>query len=220
MSTGCDDRRVNLVDIHTNLRSRTRSYLLDVLNGVELVAWVDTLRRVASEEINIHLHAADLLDNRNALVLGNAGINGRFVNYEDTAIENADIYINGTLVASTDENGHFRFKMKSGSYIMEIRYAYGFTRYVGLSITDHDIVLDDKQAIKMIACDFNKDGKIDAADQSLFTLVIFSKKGDASYLKFVDLNNDGCINAKDYIIIEKLIGTDSLTYSYPELTIA
>lgn len=146
--------------------------------------------------------------------------NGRFVNYEDTAIENADIYINGTLVASTDEYGHFRFKMKSGTYIMEIRYAYGFTRYVGLSITDHDIVLDDKQAIKMIACDFNKDGKIDAADQSLFTLVIFSKKGDASYLKFVDLNNDGCINAKDYIIIEKLIGTDSLTYSYPELTIA
>lgn len=146
--------------------------------------------------------------------------NGRFVNYEDTAIENADIFINGALVASTDENGHFRFKMKSGSYIMEIRYAYGFTRYVGLSITDHDIVLDDKQAIKMIACDFNKDGKIDAADQSLFTLVIFSKKGDASYLKFVDLNNDGCINAKDYIIIEKLIGTDSLTYSYPELTIA
>lgn len=146
--------------------------------------------------------------------------NGKAYNFEDTSLENADIYIDGTLVASTDENGHFRFKMKSGNYIMEIRYAYGFTRFVGLSITDHDIILTDKQAIKLVACDFNKDGVINAADQELFMLVIFSKKGDVSYLKFVDLNNDGCINAKDYVIVEKMIGSNFLTYMYPELTLS
>lgn len=145
---------------------------------------------------------------------------GKVVSLGNTSIENADIYINGSLVASTDENGHFKFKMKAGNYIMEIRYAYGFSRYVGLSITDHDISLTDKEAIRIVACDFNKDGAIDSADQALFMLVTSSKKGDASYLKFVDLNNDGVINAKDYMIIERFIGSNALTYQYPELTIS
>lgn len=144
---------------------------------------------------------------------------GKEINNENTALENAEIVIDGNVVARTDENGHFRFKMKTGVYLMEIRYIYGFTRYVGLSITDHDIKLSDYEPITIVACDFNKDGMIDAADQSLFMLVTASKEGDTSYLKFVDLNNDGYINAKDYVIIGRFYGQTAGTYQYPQRNI-
>lgn len=137
-------------------------------------------------------------------------------NNENMAIENAEIVINDNVVAKTDENGYFRFKMKSGTYIMEVRYIYGFTRYIGLSVTDHDVTLSDYDPITIVACDFNRDGVIDAEDQSLFMLVIASKEGDTSYLKFIDLNNDGYINAKDYVIIKRLYGQTATTYQYPQ----
>lgn len=145
---------------------------------------------------------------------------GKAINNENTAVENAEIVINGDVVARTDENGNFRFKMKSGLYVMEVRYIYGFSRYLVLSVTDHDIKLSDYEPITIVACDFNKDGVIDAADQSLFMLVIASKEGDTSYLKFIDLNNDGYINAKDYIIIGRFYGETVLTYQYPARNIS
>lgn len=145
---------------------------------------------------------------------------GKAINNENTAVENAEIVINGDVVARTDENGNFRFKMKSGLYVMEVRYIYGFSRYLVLSVTNHDIKLSDYEPITIVACDFNKDGVIDAADQSLFMLVIASKEGDTSYLKFIDLNNDGYINAKDYIIIGRFYGETVLTYQYPARNIS
>lgn len=138
---------------------------------------------------------------------------------ENTAIENAELVINGNVVAKTDEDGHFRFKMKTGVYMLEVRYLYGFTRYLALSITDHDVIVSDNDPIKIVACDFNRDGIIDAADQTLFTLVTASKEGDVSYLKAVDINNDGYINARDYVIIGRFKGQTATTYQYPERNI-
>ena len=44
VGTSSNHRRVNLIDVLTNLRGRTRGYLLNVLYCVLFVTWVDTFR--------------------------------------------------------------------------------------------------------------------------------------------------------------------------------
>lgn len=137
---------------------------------------------------------------------------------ENFGIENANIVIDGNVVARTDEYGRFSFNIKSGSYMVDIVYNFGFTRTVGLTVSDGDVIISD--AIKIVACDFNKDKKIDSADQNLFRIIVSSKKGDPAYLSYVDLNHDGYINAKDYLIIQSFDGIDACSYIYPELNLA
>lgn len=137
---------------------------------------------------------------------------------ENFGIENANIVIDGNVVARTDEYGRFSFNIKSGSYMVDIVYSFGFTRTVGLTVSDGDVLIDEP--IKIVACDFNKDKKIDSADQNLFRIIVSSKKGDPAYLSYVDLNHDGYINAKDYLIIQSFDGIDACSYIYPELNLA
>ncbi|WP_297142731.1 leucine-rich repeat protein [uncultured Eubacterium sp.] len=137
---------------------------------------------------------------------------------ENFGIENANIVIDGNVVARTDEYGRFSFNIKSGSYMVDIVYNFGFTRTVGLTVSDGDVIISEP--IKIVACDFNKDKKIDSADQNLFRIIVSSKKGDPAYLSYVDLNHDGYINAKDYLIIQSFDGIDAYSYIYPELNLA
>ena len=137
---------------------------------------------------------------------------------ENFGIENANIVIDGNVVARTDEYGRFSFNIKSGSYMVDIVYNFGFTRTVGLTVSDGDVIIGDP--IKIVACDFNKDKKIDSADQNLFRIIVSSKKGDPAYLSYVDLNHDGYINAKDYLIIQSFDGINACSYIYPELNLA
>lgn len=137
---------------------------------------------------------------------------------ENFGIENANIVIDGNVVARTDEYGRFSFNIKSGSYMVDIVYSFGFTRTVGLTVSNGDVLIDEP--IKIVACDFNKDKKIDSADQNLFRIIVSSKKGDPAYLSYVDLNHDGYINAKDYLIIQSFDGIDACSYIYPELNLA
>ena len=55
-----------------------------MLHCVLLVAGVDTLGAVATIEIHIHLQAANLLHDRDALVFGNAGIDGALIDHHIT----------------------------------------------------------------------------------------------------------------------------------------
>ena len=137
---------------------------------------------------------------------------------ENFGIENANIVIDGNVVARTDEYGRFSFNIKSGSYMVDIVYNFGFTRTVGLTVSDGDVIISEP--IKIVACDFNKDKKIDSADQNLFRIIVSSKKGDPAYLSYVDLNHDGYINAKDYLIIQSFDGINACSYIYPELNLA
>ena len=137
---------------------------------------------------------------------------------ENFGIENANIVIDGNVVARTDEYGRFSFNIKSGSYMIDIVYNFGFTRTVGLTVSDGDVIISEP--IKIVACDFNKDKKIDSADQNLFRIIVSSKKGDPAYLSYVDLNHDGYINAKDYLIIQSFDGINACSYIYPELNLA
>ena len=103
----------------------------------------------------------------------------------------------------------------SPTKIIEKAHQIGLT---AIALTDHDVVFT--KPIRIVACDFNKDGRVDSADQNLFRIIVSSKKGDPAYLSYVDLNHDGYINAKDYLIIQYFEGTDALTYPYDELNLA
>lgn len=129
---------------------------------------------------------------------------------------NCSVVIDGMTVATTDADGNFSFSLETGSYLAQLEYAFGFTRTICLVVEDEDI---DCGSIPIIGCDFNKDGRIDDVDTKLFNMVISSQADDPSYLYYVDMNNDGYINAKDLIYIKKSAGLDSAKYQYSEIII-
>ncbi len=131
-------------------------------------------------------------------------------------VRNCSIVIDGVTVANTDSEGNFSFSIETGSYIAQLEYAFGFTRTICIVVENEDITCGD---IPIIGCDFNKDGKIDEKDIKLFNMVISSQADDPAYLYYVDMNNDGYINAKDLRYIRKCSGLDSAKYQYPEFII-
>ncbi|MFR5877099.1 MAG: leucine-rich repeat protein, partial [Eubacterium sp.] len=134
-----------------------------------------------------------------------------------TPAKNVNIIIDGFTVATTDSDGKFTFELETGVYEAQLKYAYGFTRTIYILVEDKDIIYDSP--IPIIGCDFNKDGKIDNDDLTLFQYIVSSKRDDVSYLEFVDMNNDGYINAKDRMYINSCIGLNAKTMHYSEIII-
>ena len=132
-------------------------------------------------------------------------------------VRRADIVIDGKTVASSDDDGRFSFKIETGSYTAQIKYAYGYTRTVGIKVENDDVSF--ATPISIVACDFNKDGKIDETDAEMFSYVMSTSKNDLAYLDYCDLNHDGYINAKDRVIVMSFMGTDAKTYKYELVTI-
>lgn len=132
-------------------------------------------------------------------------------------VRRADIVIDGKTVASSDDDGRFSFKIETGAYTAQIKYAYGYTRTVGIKVENDDVSF--ATPISIVACDFNKDGKIDKSDIEIFSYVLSTSVNDLAYLDYCDLNHDGYINAKDMAIMKKFIGTSAQTYEYEILTI-
>lgn len=126
----------------------------------------------------------------------------------------ADIIINGFTVATTDQDGNFRFALESGTYEMTVHYAYGFDRTVYISVGDRDVVCG---SIPIIGCDWNKDGRIDNADYIMFKIIFNAYIGSPSYLEYVDMNHDGFINIRDMVIVERCMGLNQNNYAYPQL---
>lgn len=127
-----------------------------------------------------------------------------------------NIKIDNETVAVTDDNGEFSFSIESGVYELVINYTYGFDRTIHVVANTEDL---DVGAVPLIACDWNKDGKIDNNDLNLFRLVISSKIDDAAYLNFVDMNNDGTIDIRDLIYMNNVNGIDSENFTYPTIVI-
>lgn len=132
-------------------------------------------------------------------------------------VKNVSVVIDNSVEAVTDENGMFTLTLETGTYEATLTYAYGFTRTVYIVVEDEDINFETPIAI--IGCDFNKDGKIDKDDLTLFSYVVSAKKDDPSYLAFVDMNNDGYINVKDRAYIQACSGIDSETFEYSNVII-
>ncbi|MBE6741500.1 MAG: hypothetical protein E7570_04265 [Ruminococcaceae bacterium] len=133
--------------------------------------------------------------------------------------KNVSIEINGMTVATTDKNGDFSFDIETGTYEAYLKYAYGFTRKIYIVVDNSDIDISD-EPIEIIGCDFNKDGTINDDDITLFKMIISAKENDPSYLAFVDLNNDGYINAKDLLYIRNQSGISASGFKYEQKIIS
>lgn len=131
-------------------------------------------------------------------------------------VRNASLMIDGVVVAKTDKDGRFELVLETGTYEVQITYAYGFTRTIYIVVEDEDLEYDP---IPIIACDFNRDGKINNEDLALFRMVISSSANDLSYLDYVDMNGDGFINGKDLGYIIACNGINSNDYTYSEVVI-
>ena len=142
----------------------------------------------------------------------------KYANQGLSPARGANIVINDMVVATSDENGAFSFEIETGTYEAHIRYAYGFTRNIYIQVKNADIEYDEP--IVIIGCDFSKDGRIDDEDIKLFSMIISAKKNDPSYLRFVDMNGDGYINAKDMSYINACRGLTSQGFRYPQLIIS
>lgn len=125
-------------------------------------------------------------------------------------VYSASIIVDGYKVATTDEDGKFSLTLQTGVHEVSIRYSYGIERTFYIVAEDRDI---NCGSIPIIACDWDKNNVIDEEDIELFKLVISSKPTDPSYLRFVDLNGDGYINAKDMAIIRSCMKYDPAQYN-------
>ncbi len=133
----------------------------------------------------------------------------------NNAISGARIVCDGNVIAVTDKDGNFEVSLDSGVYELTIKYTYGIDRTIFVVVGNSNV---DCGTISVVGCDFNKDGVVNNDDYVLFMYVISCKVDDESYLNFVDLNNDGYINAKDRIIVNSCLGIDG-TFSYETLVI-
>lgn len=128
----------------------------------------------------------------------------------------ADILLNGYTLATTDEKGNFSLQLKSGTYALTVRYAYGFSRTLYVVVSDRDLQCG---SVPVIGCDWNKDGKIDDQDYYMFKLIFGTHQGLAGYLSYVDMNHDGMINTRDMIFVERCMGLQAGSFAYTPLVI-
>lgn len=128
----------------------------------------------------------------------------------------ADVLLNGYTLATTDEKGNFSLQLKSGTYALTVRYAYGFSRTLYVVVSDRDLQCG---SVPVIGCDWNKDGKIDDQDYYMFKLIFGTHQGQAGYLSYVDMNHDGMINTRDMIFVERCMGLQAGSFAYTPLVI-
>lgn len=133
-----------------------------------------------------------------------------------TPVRGAQISIAGEVIAETDTDGCFTLSLETGTYEATISYTYGFDRKIFIIVEDSDI---EYGSIPIIGCDWNSDGIINDDDMHIFRLTISSEAEDASYLNFVDMDNNGYINAKDYAYIRLFNGFDNAKYQYVTVVI-
>ena len=131
-------------------------------------------------------------------------------------VKDVKIVIDNMVMDTTDENGNFELTLETGVYEATLKYAFGFDRTVYIIVEDKDIICNP---ISMYACDFNKDGIIDDTDMKLFSMVISSGRDDVSYLRYVDLNNDGYINGRDQTYIRLCYGASVNNTNYSTVII-
>ena len=147
-------------------------------------------------------------------------VTGRIVIADDKAFSRgvaparkACVMEGDNIIAETNENGEFSLTLESGIHILKLHYAFGFDRTIIAIVENEDLACGD---IPILGCDFNRDGAIGDEDTKLFRIALSSKKNDPAYLDYVDLNNDGVINARDYIILKTFntCTNDGTRYDY------
>lgn len=120
----------------------------------------------------------------------------------NTPIKNAKITLNNGISAVTGADGRFTLQnVPAGNYTATITYDYGITRNVNVTVTDHNV--DFKDAVALIACDFDKNGVISSSDTTIISKASISLDGITQY-PYCDLDGNKMISSSDSVIVNVL----------------
>lgn len=112
-------------------------------------------------------------------------------------LSNVSIYVDGTLSGRTDEKGEFKMNFGNGTYEVHLTHPSSLDKSFTFTVNNGNVTIDEP--IAMIACDWEKDGYINAKD--------FAKLKHADTIYGYDLNGDTYINA-----VEENIFKNCLSY--------
>lgn len=110
-------------------------------------------------------------------------------------LANVSITINDELVAVTDKNGMFYINLGNGNYTAHLTHPSGFDRTISFTVENRSVTIE--KPIPMIACDWYKDGIINAKD--------YAKLINSDTVYGYDMNGDYLINDTEYKIFENCI---------------
>ena len=125
----------------------------------------------------------------------------------------------GTAIsATTDDNGMFVLEnVPNGTYTATINYKYGFDRTFTIVVNGADVT--STTMVGIVACDFAKNGTINASDYSVYAACINASTGSANYDAGVDITRNGTINASDYSIYASFINKTAAGLALEDVTI-
>lgn len=118
-----------------------------------------------------------------------------FTSKNNYPLSNVSITINGELVAVTDKNGEFNINLNSGNYTAYLTHPSGFDKVIEFTVDNRSVTIE--KPIPLIACDWHKDGIINAKD--------YAKLKNTDTIYGYDMNGDYLINDIEYEIFENCI---------------
>ena len=126
----------------------------------------------------------------------------------------------GKVISSvTDFEGCFSLlEVPSGTYTATVTYKYGFDRTFTIIVNGADVI--SSTMVGIVACDFSKNGTINASDYSVYASCINSTSASSNYDSGVDLTGNGTINASDYSIYSAFINQSANSIIYEPITVS
>ena len=136
-------------------------------------------------------------------VLALANTSGKLAGDKFTVI-GCDVIINGETVATTGQDGTFTIpSLAAGKYTATLSYQYGFDRNITIEVKDGNV---DLGSVGMVACNFNKDAKIDGTDANVYKKSSGKRSTATGYNAACDFNHDGSVDGTDANIYKAFSG--------------
>ena len=136
-------------------------------------------------------------------VLALANTSGKLAGDKFTVI-GCNVIINGETVATTGQDGTFTIpSLAAGKYTATLSYQYGFDRNITIEVKDGNV---DLGSYGMVACNFNKDAKIDGTDANVYKKSSGKRSTATGYNAACDFNHDGSVDGTDANIYKAFSG--------------
>ena len=136
-------------------------------------------------------------------VLALANTTGKVAGNAFTVV-GCDVVINGETVATTGQDGTFTIpSLAAGKYTATLSYQYGFDRNITIEVKDGNV---DLGSYGMVACNFNKDAKIDGTDANVYKKSSGKRSTATGYNAACDFNHDGSVDGTDANIYKAFSG--------------
>ena len=125
-------------------------------------------------------------------------------------LDNVEIIINEETVATTDTDGNYDFMIAPGEYDATLHHQNGYDRTVKITVEASSVTAP---AITLVNCDYDHNGRINAADSTSFRAG-YKKKTDQA-----NLNRDSSINASDNTIFKSFFKKNDIRDIYTSVVV-